>query len=492
MLRTLIRRSAGHPAGAATSTASLSRKWGSPGELVRGFRIDAVENRIAASDHMVAIQQGPTLFSFLSLPGASGVQLSEYLLESFQPEDRCFHAVFGRRQGAVPCDFAADLDLSNGPHAPPMSLDERHTVLASVLTHLHAVLGQIRANPETVLLLQSGCERGHKYSYHLHVSLRGAAFADVIAMRGVALAVNERVSAELPHLTSVPFDAGVYRPNGMMRMAFAPKFVDRPRVLRPYNEDIARLPPNELLGTAIKTVNGLISSFGTPAGSFHDAGNGFGNAAATSPAAIMAHSLVSRPDAVGRTDAFRLIGIAAIERALQRAADKHNAAAAVGGTPEAALNVPADDPDDDRAATEAAGLAAAAGSSSKPSGAQLDGQGRPIPSFLKEEKKWQRFAEAVTRLRKLPSSYSENYDSWIRIGLSLHAFGHDDHILDEWVQFSSRSRSKFSIAVCKRYWEIFARREDPYNWRRGYYYITRKTQVHTGISGGHSITAPQT
>lgn len=111
-------------------------------------------------------------------------------------------------------------------------------------------------------------------------------------------------------------------------------------------------------------------------------------------------------------------------------------------------------------------------STTKMSG-ETDASGRPIPMHMSEKFKYARLGQALSALNKLPPSVAENYDTWIRVGLSLHSFGHENTIKQHWINFSARCPTKFDPKACDKNWEKFAERPDPYNWRRGYNYMTR-------------------
>jgi hypothetical protein len=115
------------------------------------------------------------------------------------------------------------------------------------------------------------------------------------------------------------------------------------------------------------------------------------------------------------------------------------------------------------------------GASNKDTGT-VDEFGNKVPKFLQENKKWVRYGECTAALSRLPDSYAEDYHSWIRIGLSLHAFAEDSNSrpLNDWKNFSARCRTKYNPAHCDALWVVFGRRPGAFNWRRGYFYMTRK------------------
>jgi hypothetical protein len=103
----------------------------------------------------------------------------------------------------------------------------------------------------------------------------------------------------------------------------------------------------------------------------------------------------------------------------------------------------------------------------------FDEFGSPVPAFLVENKKWMRFGEAVAAIKRLPVKAADDYAYWIRVGLALHSFSADTHVLDVWKNFSARCRHKYKPEVNDAYWIKFGRRPNAFNWRRGYYYLTR-------------------
>jgi hypothetical protein len=110
------------------------------------------------------------------------------------------------------------------------------------------------------------------------------------------------------------------------------------------------------------------------------------------------------------------------------------------------------------------------------SATEYDEFGAVIPKFLLENKKWQRYGEAVASVKRMPPQASEDYNVWIRVGLALHSFGHEPHILALWKDMSARCRSKYNPQVNENLWEMFAKRPHCYNWRRGYNYLMHTAQ----------------
>lgn len=94
----------------------------------------------------------------------------------------------------------------------------------------------------------------------------------------------------------------------------------------------------------------------------------------------------------------------------------------------------------------------------------------------KESDKQKFFHRAVVVMRKLPDFCAEQYDYWVRIGLSLHSFNLGPAGLDQWLLFSARSRHKFDDSACRKQWEAWdrCRNEDDRDWRRGFGYLTMK------------------
>lgn len=92
--------------------------------------------------------------------------------------------------------------------------------------------------------------------------------------------------------------------------------------------------------------------------------------------------------------------------------------------------------------------------------------------FLREDVKWLRYKSAVKKVRQLPLDASEDYATWIAVGLALHGFGAENHIFEEWARFSLKCPEKFCREKCHAKWVSFNASADPHNWRRGYNYLT--------------------
>lgn len=123
-------------------------------------------------------------------------------------------------------------------------------------------------------------------------------------------------------------------------------------------------------------------------------------------------------------------------------------------------------------------------------GVVYDERGSAIPNYLREEKKWMRWQEVLSAVKRLPVNTADSYKEWIRIGLALHSFGSGSEIFRVWLNFSARCPGKFKPEVCEKSWAVFGQRPDCHNWRRGYLYICRTLPKELGISTSRSKKGP--
>jgi hypothetical protein len=60
---------------------------------------------------------------------------------------------------------------------------------------------------------------------------------------------------------------------------------------------------------------------------------------------------------------------------------------------------------------------------------------------------------ARSYLDRIPSSLSDDYDEWVKVGMALHSVG-DDTLLHDWIQWSAAS-GKFQAGECEHKWATF-------------------------------------
>lgn len=406
---------------------SLARLALAPtGELVRGFRVDQVMSQVAATDYVYALQGAPQLFTFACIRDADSLAVADEILKIDQ-SDRVVHSIFGRAK--VPVDFYADIEFPTwGQHLNNVKgashdnlnedgsrneeLDEEsaqakekpytgESVAIDVIKATTDLLKEHYDVAPSVTALFDGGTTAEKHSYHLHMRLPSAAFLDYTFLGELHSEINVAVGVQA-------IDLSTNRPNGMLRLAYTPKFTSRDRVLLPV------VPQDSELKRMVSSMKEL------------------------SPRELLAMSLITRTDEIKKDpDSIKLLSTSASLSGGKRLKKQYD-----------------------------------------------DVTGRVIQPHLYNEKKPLRFKEACARVAALPMHLADSYDTWIRIGLSLHSFN-DPEAFNKWLQFSSKSPSKFDPAVCERYWAIFARRDNCFNWRRGYMYIMKSTaQSKTGAGGG--------
>lgn len=421
------------PASAASATSgSLGRSSAGTdiaesGKLVRAFRADQVLTKIAPTDFMYAVQSAPNLFSFVAQRDASSLEVARNIL-SIEQNDRCVHAFFGRHK--VPCDFYADIEFPT---------HERY------MANLRMTEGLIGATSPEKEQAAAAAGRGKKKYMGEEIVIDvikastailqerfsmkpsvialfdGGATADKYSyhlhMRCDKAAfadfsVLQEVFSEVNFAVGIDaIDLACCRPNGMLRMGFTPKFSDKSRMMLPM-----RTTSDAELARLIQPMQEL------------------------SQEQLVAMTLVSRLDEL---------------RALSGA----------GGS--ASLNA-----EGSFSSSSDFKLVTAAGGRTKKK-KQYDASGRAIEAHLQDDKKPARFREVCGRLHQMPLFVADDYNTWVRIGLSMHSFGPDPAAYQHWLQFSAKSPTKFDPQVCEKYWQIFARRPDCYNWRRGYLYIMK-------------------
>jgi len=83
---------------------------------------------------------------------------------------------------------------------------------------------------------------------------------------------------------------------------------------------------------------------------------------------------------------------------------------------------------------------------------QMLKQPDPMP-LLRLPDPFQDAQRARDYLSRISTSYADNYDDWVRVGMALHAT--DDSLLQDWVGWSATS-GKFEAGICEAKWKSFS------------------------------------
>lgn len=202
-------------AGVATGDALLPCAQGDVAamagvSMVRNYKYELVARQAARDNFIFAKQEGPATYSYFSMLDTAPIDVARRMLKVPRSE-RNFHVVFGR-EGA-PLDFFADIDAQCAEH--DRTRGER--LLLQVLDAFGEEAATLGSEIDHVVALD-----GHspdKLSYHLHIRLKGVAFADYRHVRDVVSTINRKLNHNV-------IDPAPLRRNGMLRTAYSPKFGD--------------------------------------------------------------------------------------------------------------------------------------------------------------------------------------------------------------------------------------------------------------------------
>jgi hypothetical protein len=195
MRRSYILRNAAPPAAAAA-------------KMVKSYKLFEVSSQCSPHDSMFARKLPGGGCQFFAWPGLSQSLACQGIL-SMPSHLQTVHSLFGRND--VPMDICADIDC-----AVPEELRDVEAVQSFqkkiVMQHIQALHEAIHAEGETIesqVCLQS--PNFKKASFHLHIKLKDAAFADFRSLHGFM-----QTAAAKGNMPNV--DLQIYRHNGMLRM----------------------------------------------------------------------------------------------------------------------------------------------------------------------------------------------------------------------------------------------------------------------------------
>lgn len=382
-------------------------------QMVRSFRLDQVLSQVSPNDVVVA-RQDATRYSFIGFKDISALDVSRSLL--LVPEHmRHFHTVCARED--APCDFYADVDLTREA--------DGEEALLQITDRLSATMEALKFGNFTTVILNS--QHAHKQSYHLHVRGEQSAFTDFRAVRGIADSINLA-------LGTPTIDMSCYRYNGTLRTAFCAKMV------RAAGTSVAA---TGALGTS------LVSHLVPYEAKDSELRTRLRGMTEMSAEQIFEASLATRQiptESLPFTQPLRLFSGVGKHSKLA----KHLRSNGGVNTCEALVD---DENDDD-------------------SNIKRSSRSSQSHRFLREDVKWLRYKYAAKKVRQLPISAAEDYNTWVSVGLALHSFGGENNIFDEWMRFSAKCPEKFSREACHEKWMTFNGSSDAGNWRRGYNYLT--------------------
>eukprot|EP00758_Cryptobia_borreli_P005806 Tbor_TRINITY_DN4990_c0_g1::TRINITY_DN4990_c0_g1_i1::g.9679::m.9679 len=415
-------------------------------------------------------------YSYMGLKDTSVKEVAQCLL--LLPDHlRHFHTLCARDE--TPLDFYADIDL------PDHNTEEAEEVILQITDRLFAKLQALKFGNFHTVLLESP-NRQQKKSFHLHIRGEDSCFVDFQAPRAIAMDINRQLRKDA-------LDLGCYRRHGTLRCAFSSKM------------DEGEFTNDTSDNTIPKHLSAASDIMDNVRYSHNYSNNYFTNHLVPyrakdpelqgrlrtmfdlSPEQIMEVSLVIRQQPNMN-----------VKKKLRDKIMPLRLFSAIGGV-NVIGNSRASSPTLQEVSTPDTILATTSARKKEDEYRDLfpmnedgtpmytDNRGNCVSKFMREDMKWIRYKIAISFLQRIPSFAAESYDIWVRVGLALHNFGPDDHIYRQWIRFSMQAPSKYCKDICDSKWQHFGSSEhssDLGNWRRGYFYLTRKVWRELGIDSG--------
>ncbi|CUF99232.1 mitochondrial DNA primase, putative [Bodo saltans] len=180
----------------------------SAAKMVKSYKLFEVSSQCGPFDSMFARKLPGGGCQFFAWPGLSQSLACQGIL-SMPAHLQTVHSLFGRND--VPMDICADIDC-----AVPEGLNNvdavqafQKKILAQHIQGLHEAIHSEGEKIESQVCLQS--PNFKKASFHIHIKLKDAAFADFRSLQGFLQTAAGK--------GNIPFiDLQIYRHNGMLRM----------------------------------------------------------------------------------------------------------------------------------------------------------------------------------------------------------------------------------------------------------------------------------
>lgn len=177
-------------------------------KMIKSYKLFEVTSQCTPHDSVFARKLPGGGCQFFAWPGLSQNLACQGIL-SMPPHLQTVHSLFGRND--VPMDICADIDCAVPPAIKTVETVQKFQtdVLMKHVTALHDAISAEGESIESQVCLQSPNLK--KASFHIHIKLKDAAFADYRSLLGFLQAAHSK--GNLPNI-----DLQIYRPNGMLRM----------------------------------------------------------------------------------------------------------------------------------------------------------------------------------------------------------------------------------------------------------------------------------
>lgn len=190
------------------TTRISAASGGAASKMVKAYKLHEVTMHCGVYDSIFARRLPAGGCQFFSWPGLSQSLACQGVL-SMPPQLQTVHSLFGRID--TPMDICADIDCAVPAEARTVEAVQKFQK-ALLMQHIQALHKAIQIEGETIesqVCLQSPNLK--KASFHIHIKLKDAAFADYRSLGGFLH--TAQAQGNLPNI-----DLQIYRNNGMLRM----------------------------------------------------------------------------------------------------------------------------------------------------------------------------------------------------------------------------------------------------------------------------------